>query len=483
MNMKQAHYLLGITWYPTRIKICRIAISGRTHKVIGLDAHNLDPTRSDSFTTVLTEYIATHTKPGDHIMAAVSIPESSVFLKEIDLPTIKTNQIETAVFWEIPSITPIASKDALYHWQLLSQTETTSQIAVMVMKNDLAQSIFNSVKEAGAVPVAIIPFSTALSHLATNSLDKPSLVMTVDEDEVNFVVLKQGYPVFSTSTNTHLKRLEVGNRTLDQQSSDVLAQHAKSAIDYGKTRNIGAIDQILITGDVTKYYGLANTIYHTTKIPTFILKHKAILLDEDPNLSQAAVKRFSVALGSAMSIIAGPGDLNFLPKEEAQKRQSDQNQASKRSWFYRVSLANLFISLLILSLLALLTFNTENAKREHQTLVRFIQNHPGQTILQHIESANNIAAAAQEVMLAQVDEGVRLTALSDMMPGSLSLTKIELLHDTSHQWRLEGVGDRSDILAFYDNLKATGNPAFLTMPYSNLNQEKQAAFIVEVIWP
>jgi Tfp pilus assembly PilM family ATPase len=68
----------------------------------------------------------------------------------------------------------------------------------------------------------------------------------------------------------------VGTRTFDQQASDILAQHAKSAIDYGMTRNIGSIDQILITGDVTKYYGLANTVYHLTKIPTFILKHKPL---------------------------------------------------------------------------------------------------------------------------------------------------------------------------------------------------------------
>jgi hypothetical protein len=44
---------------------------------------------------------------------------------------------------------------------------------------------------------------------------------------------------------------------------------------------------------------------------------------------------------------------------------------------------------------------------------------------------------------------------------------------TDHEWKLEGVGDRSDILAYYEQIQSTGNPAFLSMPYSNLNQEKQ----------
>jgi Tfp pilus assembly PilM family ATPase len=121
----------------------------------------------------LTEYLQAHTKAGDTVHVAVSVPESSVFLKKLELPTIKPAQIDTAVFWEIPSFTPIASKDALYHWQVLNQTATTSQIAVMVMKNDLAQSLFNSVKQAGGIPVSIFPFSTAISHLATNSLKNP----------------------------------------------------------------------------------------------------------------------------------------------------------------------------------------------------------------------------------------------------------------------------------------------------------------------
>lgn len=481
-TMKKTYHL-GISWYPSRIKICTVEKNGRKSKVIGLDSLELDVSRSSALADTLSTFVSSRFSVSDTLTATISLPESSVFLKEMDIPTISKKQIDTAVYWEIPTITPVASADALYKWQILSQKAGQTQIAVMVMKNEVSQSLFNAVKKAGIEPLAIIPFSVALAQVAANAINKPTLLMTVDEAEVNCVMLKQGIPVFSTSTNTLINRIGTGTRTLNQQSSDTLAGHAQHAISFGQTKGFGDIHQIIITGEATKYYGLANTVYHHTKIPTFIVKTKPIPIKKHPDINKATLNRDAITVGTALITHPSETALNFLPQQEANKRSVNQVKHIATSWLLRTSLANIvIIGVLALTLMGIY-LQEKSIKQQLATINHFIEVHPAQAYVPQVKQANQTISSINQLLESQVDESQHLTLLIDLMPTSLTLQKIKLENTEFHHWRLEGKGDRSAILAYYQTLMDKGLPTDLFMPYTALAAETDTPFILEVIWP
>jgi Tfp pilus assembly PilM family ATPase len=481
---KEPQYLLGIAWYPQLVKLAVIRKKGRKKEIIGLEHLVLDSDSPADLGEVVSAWIQANLPPNASVEAVLSLPESAIFLKEFTVPSADPEVINTAIHWEIPTLTPLTPHQAVYQWQVITTTPEKTTIAVMIIKDELAQQLYHSIAQHQINLVAIEPFTVSFTHLTTSNLKPSTLLMSVDQGEVNYVVLKNGLPVFSTSGGANITKHAQGSRSLASESVRALAESAATAIAFWQEQGEGDISQVVITGDVAKYYGLATAIYKQTKIPAFMAKSKHLPLAKNSKLSNAAYQRFLIPAGAAYraSFQHDPKTVNLLPHKEKALRAAALSTLLRQRLLSGFASVNSGLALFLLILLIAASFFGASLNRDLDQTRRFVENHPGQVHLASIQTANLTFKTVNTLVNQQKDQGERLRQIATLTPNTLSLKTIAFAGKKQDEWRLEGSGDRDAILAFYENVSQNAGAISVTLTYSSLQKLKDAHFVLEVIW-
>lgn len=443
-------YLLGVQWENNSIRVALLkkANSGKT----SLIASAKIPTQ------LFKTWLAQHTPAHANVQAVLTVPESHIILKEIELPNLKGQELEEAVQWELNDKSGVGA-ESVTAWQVVEKMADTLHVAAMIMKKAEVYSAVEFFADAGVELTAIEPSSISAGRVVTVPGDT-SILLSLEGAEVSAVFVKNRVPVFSSLFSIPLTSAAVQSKHFSRDAVSSLVSQLKRIIDYWNAKET-PVKRIIVTSEASTYSGLKSYIARGFTIPL-----EAVQVD-------AAV------VGAAKRV---EGVVNFLPKENrvSLEKRAFGDYARMRLWqFTRV---NVFVLILLAALSGFLWVSQLTQAKNIAQTQRFVNNHPAQKYVAHISSVNALAKEISTLMTRQEDTGGRLRYLSSVTPPKVHFTNLKMVNGTHEEWLVTGTGDRGDILAFYYKLKSDGQVRDLHMPYTNFNRESGSPFTLTIVW-
>ncbi len=136
--------------------------------------------------------------------AIVCLPETKTFTKLITLK-ISGKKINDVILDEIEKNVPYRLKEVNYDWQVIKKNKDEYQILVSVVPKKIAESYYNTLKEAGLFPVVLEPEPLAITR-ALLPIDEKTKETTVIIDigtrRSNFIACVNGGILFTSSIPT-----------------------------------------------------------------------------------------------------------------------------------------------------------------------------------------------------------------------------------------------------------------------------------------
>lgn len=477
-------YLLGLEWSTNYFKIVCLKKKNNSYRLFKIGDIAISQTNPADTSRLLGEWVNNNLSKTESVGVVITLPESSIFLKELEIPKVKEKEISETVFWEISSMIPFPSGEAVVQWKKISDEAKVSRLTAIVAKEQTVGDLVSVLEDAGLEVLAIEPSSLSFSRLFGEKLGKTTLLVNAEDEETNFAVLKNAAPVFSTSTPTPLARMKTKRQRLSKEVAADLAADAKNAITFWEEKGEGKIQQVVITGKGIRYSGLATAINSLTHIPAVFARVQKFPKIEIPPSQVTVVERYLIPLGAAARL-AFPDqfpEVNLLPKKRKQildKEGAQSEIAQKVSFFAKVSF---FLLLINLVFLAGGKFWGISLQRDIKQTKQFVDNHPAQKFVSQIQADNKILSQVEALEANQKDTGKRLEQISQLIPQNVRLSEISFAGLKNEEWKLSGMGDRTAILAFYEKIKANAQANEVSMPYSNLQKEKEGDFKITIIW-
>ena len=475
-------FLLGIEWSETNPKLACFKAKGSKYELYRLEELTIPRQTDKDIVQTLADWIKTYIPKGSQVYTTLALPESLIFLKEIELPKIKDQEIDEAILWETPTFTPLSPSEIVIQWKKIAETEKSLQVSVVAVKNQDVERLVSLFNEVNITIQAIEPTSLALVRLLPLEASKITLLVSAGIDETNFIVIKNGSPIFSNSLPITLAGMKTNKEKLAGNIADSLANSVREVINFLEQRKESTVQQVIIAGDVVNYSGLASTINSLIHLPTIWGK----FLSFDSVLpipgSKQTISRYLVVLGAALRPAVGTERVNLLPYSQRKiidKEEQQAGLAKKILTFSKISIVFL-IFLLILSGACELWKNSLVLEVNQATEQN--NNHPAQKLIKEIASTNLVIYQVNYLLAKQKDYGEKLRYFSSLVPVNIHLTDLTVTTTDKDEWKISGIGDRDAILAFYQKLVSASGAKEVSMPYSNLQKEKEADFKITILW-
>ncbi|MDP3998939.1 MAG: hypothetical protein Q8P89_04995 [bacterium] len=479
-------YLLGVEWFESYLKLVCLKRDGQNFRLSKIEQLPLSSSRPEEVGVCLNGWAKTNIPKNESASVALTLPESSIFLKELELPNVKDKELSEAILWEISSSAPFPRGEAVVQWKKIDQGEKLTRVAVIIVRSQNIEDLLISFQDTPLKLQAVEPSSLAFSRLFEEKLKKTTLLVITEDEETNFVILKNGVPVFSTSTPTPLTGMATKRKRLNRDVVSVLAENAKKVIAFWEEKEKGKVQQVFITGKGIRYSGLARAINNFAHIPAVFARAQKFPKIIVAPQQKTFLERYLIPFGAAFRL-AGPEEeeisqVNLLPQKERkvlEKASSQKKIAQTIGLFAKITFVFLLLSIVFL---AGLKFWSASLEKEITQTRLFVNNHPAQKLVPQIQEANKLISQVGTLMAAQKDPGQNLEQISRLTPSNIRFTKVEFASLPVLQWEVTGVGDREAILAFYENLLANSGASKVSMPYSNLQKEKEADFKIKIVW-
>lgn len=478
------NYLLGIEWVGAYLKIACLKKDGKKYRLFKLERLTIPQNKPKEASKVLAQWASDNFPQDSQVGVVLTLPESLIFLKELELPKVQEKGLSEAIFWEISSVAPVSPGEAVVQWKKISEEQKLVHLAAIVAKNQTVQDLLSIVEKTNFRLLAIEPSSLAFSRLVQAKFEKTTLLVVTEDQETNFVVLKNGAPVFSNAVPISLIGMKTKRRRLDQAIASDLAANAKKVIAFWEEKEKGRVEQVIITGGGIRYYALAKTINNRVHIPVVFGKIKKLSEIETSTQPKATVKRYLIPIGAAVKSLFEDWvhEVNLLPEKErkAFEKERSQKQTVERVLFFsKITFIFLIINLFLLG--GIKFWHASLAKEIAQTK-QFVDNHPAQELIPAVQFTNKFLSQVDQLMKSQKDTGERLRQIARLTPRDIRFTSLEFTELKQEEWNIAGVGDRDDILAFYEKIKFDSDASQVTMPYSNLQEETEGDFKITIIW-
>lgn len=434
-------YLLGVQWEKSDVRVA-------WRKVV-------TTIPAESFKTWLQEHIPHHAVA----QAVLTVPESHIILKELELPALKAAELAEAVHWELMDKSSIGS-ETVVSWKIIEKRDGMLRVAAMIMKKSEVAAAVSFFAEAGVELTAIEPSAISAGRVlflpATTNI-----LLSLEGAEVSAVFVRARVPVFSTSFTIPLTETAIRAKHFSKDATAALVSHLKRIITYWNAKNT-PVARIIVTSEAAIYSGLKSDVARGIAMPI------------DAGNANAAV------IGAAMR--GALDTVNFLPKERRVSLEKKAFALYARMRLWQFAKINVVVLMLLAALSGFLWVSQMAYAKNIAQTQRFVDNHPAQKYVPRITSVNVLAQEISKLMASQEDTGARLRYLSSVTPPGVHFTSLKMVGGTREEWLVTGTGDRSDILAFYYKLKTDKTVSDVSMPYSNFDRETDSPFTVTIIW-
>lgn len=224
-----------------------------------------------------------------------SLPESKLFTRTIEIPSVKESDIDEAINYEIEQSVPIPATDLYTDWQIVGETKDNYSVFLAAAPRAIIDSYVQLIKELGLDPVALEVSLAAITRaiVPDKEVDNATIVVDVGAQTTNMAVFQRnlqvaasvptGAEVIKESLKTTLgvdakeaNNLLLSGLTVKEKSTEVIKielnkiiEEVDRLIKYYKEKNADKqIDQVLLCGGIGSLKGLAEYIESETKVKT-----------------------------------------------------------------------------------------------------------------------------------------------------------------------------------------------------------------------
>lgn len=130
-----------------------------------------------------------------------NLPEEKIFLRIIQLPIMKREELREAVKWEAEAHIPLSLKEVYLDWHVIKPVFNHLDhfdVLIAATPRELVDSYLSFLRKSGLEPVALEPESTsAVRSLIKPEEIKPSIIVDLGTTGTNFVIFSSGAIRFS----------------------------------------------------------------------------------------------------------------------------------------------------------------------------------------------------------------------------------------------------------------------------------------------
>jgi type IV pilus assembly protein PilM len=200
---------------------------------------------------------------------SVSLPEEKSFLRVIQLPRMKEEEISHAIRWEIEANIPLAFEEMMYDYEIITPTGTGEQpdhldVIVTAFPKALVDSYVRVLRGAGLPLAALGLESEAIARAIVGDFHDgiPRIIADIGRTRTSLIVCIGGVLMFTTT-------IELGGQVIENslakafQISQEEALHMKMRIGLDRKERNGAVFEALLPvmavlgdelGRVVEYY-------------------------------------------------------------------------------------------------------------------------------------------------------------------------------------------------------------------------------------
>ena len=166
-----SNYLLGVHQSGSVLKI---AAFEKTYSKYKLTAIGNVPTNFDEnkISEEIKRWVSTNLPNADQVRAVVSVPESRIFLRTIELPKVTDQRIGEAAKWELLNDPPIPLETAVYDFKKISQDSKSTEVLTLLIKEQVAEIYVSIFDRAGIDILGIEPSSISYMRTAQEDFSK-----------------------------------------------------------------------------------------------------------------------------------------------------------------------------------------------------------------------------------------------------------------------------------------------------------------------
>jgi len=480
------NYYLGVELNGNQLKISAFKKSGSAFELFKLDSFKFSSNTNEAVKE-LTDWVSNNLPDQTSIKAVLTISESKLYFKELEFPKMDKTRLNEAVYWEIPSVAPIPQSEAVFDWQVISEEKGKLRVLVIVGKESYIQDIITAFRNAQIDIVAIEPSSYAFARIANAPLNANTLLCIAEQQGMDFIILRNGVPFFTTSTTGNTQNQKVMRIKSGADLANELVTEGKKIINYWEHRESLKIHQVIVSGDlVYKYIGSSPTLDLFQPLPCYVgtfRKNKSF--NGDSKYSDSELGIYMVSLGAASRHLNKNilDNINLFPPDEKQKTEALGAQKMAINQILTYVYTN--FAVIIFLVLSILTLNVWMYSLERQQIK--LNDSPsirsGTALINEIKNTNSSIENVVSLLQLQDDFGSRLRTISDLTPNSVTVTSISLVNNKSQEWTIKGTGDRNSILAYYNKVSQGAKASDITMPYSNFNKNSlDNEFSILITW-
>lgn len=159
----------------------------------------------------------------------VSIIESQVVSRLIELPNLTDKELSAAINWEAEQYIPMPIKDVNLQYKVVSRGETTGKISVLLIAapKRVIEKYIGIARDAGLKPVALETESLALARSLCREGDPTTIIVSLGAASTEVVIVFGGNVVFTRSIATGgmtLTRVIMGEFNLPQKQAEEYKQ-------------------------------------------------------------------------------------------------------------------------------------------------------------------------------------------------------------------------------------------------------------------
>lgn len=163
----------------------------------------------------------------------LSLPESEVFSRIIEMPNLTERELSSAIKWEAEQYIPFPIKDVSITWEIVSRPESPSEkmkVFLVAAPLKIVNHYFNICTQSGLKVASMESEGTASARIAAPVGSPVTLGVSLKEDGTDLFVFRDGKTTYSRSITTGIRAL---SRALVAELGLSEAQAAEYRDAYG----------------------------------------------------------------------------------------------------------------------------------------------------------------------------------------------------------------------------------------------------------
>lgn len=132
--------------------------------------------------------------------AVVSVPESKVFIRVVEMPLLLDSEAEQAIRWETENNIPVSIDSVYFDWQILDRKEKVMSVLIVAIAKKIIDNYLDALDYIGIETVVFEPESIATGRSLLQEKDSSCLaILDIGKENSSLSFYQKGFPIFTTS--------------------------------------------------------------------------------------------------------------------------------------------------------------------------------------------------------------------------------------------------------------------------------------------